>query len=484
MELSREELFDINMMITMSVTVGGNAARNQLEAAFANTIASCVGLNTRIVIDENGAAWYEPYEQSENSLHFTEQSLEELIHEQERKRFRLENGEYLRLFVNDYESGTLRLHFFLHHTAGDGKSLCYIIESFLRSLNGEDLPKKPITILKRDQLPKDSRMKLLYRCYAESWNRRWRKQNRVFDFRDMDRAYEQFWKMHETEILLTSVDSDVLQTQKEACRGITAGFTSRYIAGLLKDVTSGKNKDTGVVPQRIGLAVSIRNEGDRSTGNMVTGVTIQHRYESSSGFSGNAEEIDRKLRAAIADPKQKYFVLHFLSSFTPSLLDAAILEHYGAFHSSLSGKLADVLHYGQNSKPLNDVNITNLGNLDIPTEYGDFRIDDLIFIPPNVCYAEDVLGLVSVRGRLNIARRRYKKTKPIAVITGASGGLGRAFVRQVTGEVDEIWAIGRNMEKLNQLVKEYGGLSGLDQNKSATGRNERVQGKISTSCRT
>lgn len=46
--------------------------------------------------------------------------------------------------------------------------------------------------------------------------------------------------------------------------------------------------------------------------------------------------------------------------------------------------------------------------------------------------------------------------KNIAMITGATGGLGREFVRQLIEEVDEVWAIGRNIEKLNSLENTYG----------------------------
>ena len=46
--------------------------------------------------------------------------------------------------------------------------------------------------------------------------------------------------------------------------------------------------------------------------------------------------------------------------------------------------------------------------------------------------------------------------KNIAIITGATGGLGREFVRQLIEEVDEVWAVGRNIEKLNSLEKIYG----------------------------
>ena len=46
--------------------------------------------------------------------------------------------------------------------------------------------------------------------------------------------------------------------------------------------------------------------------------------------------------------------------------------------------------------------------------------------------------------------------KKIAVITGASGGLGKEFVRQIINEVDEVWAIGRNVAKLEGLKVEFG----------------------------
>ena len=46
--------------------------------------------------------------------------------------------------------------------------------------------------------------------------------------------------------------------------------------------------------------------------------------------------------------------------------------------------------------------------------------------------------------------------KKIAVITGASGGLGKEFVRQIIKDVDEVWAIGRNVTKLEAMKGEFG----------------------------
>lgn len=46
--------------------------------------------------------------------------------------------------------------------------------------------------------------------------------------------------------------------------------------------------------------------------------------------------------------------------------------------------------------------------------------------------------------------------KNLAIITGAGGGLGKAFTKYLIDEVDEVWAIGRNYEKLNNLKEVFG----------------------------
>ena len=47
--------------------------------------------------------------------------------------------------------------------------------------------------------------------------------------------------------------------------------------------------------------------------------------------------------------------------------------------------------------------------------------------------------------------------KKIAIVTGATGGIGKEFVRQILRyELDEIWAVGRNETKLKELCSTYG----------------------------
>jgi short-subunit dehydrogenase len=47
--------------------------------------------------------------------------------------------------------------------------------------------------------------------------------------------------------------------------------------------------------------------------------------------------------------------------------------------------------------------------------------------------------------------------KRISIVTGATGGLGREFVKLLLNEnVDEIWSVARNIDKLSKLKEEFG----------------------------
>lgn len=47
--------------------------------------------------------------------------------------------------------------------------------------------------------------------------------------------------------------------------------------------------------------------------------------------------------------------------------------------------------------------------------------------------------------------------KRIAILTGATGGLGQAFLRELLREdIDEIWAVARNQKKLEEICSTFG----------------------------
>ena len=208
-ETERGELFDVNMMIAMQVKVFGKASETALAEAFREAVEAFEILNCKVFIDHKGDAFYDNCGEPMNRIIFRDFELEELIQEQERIRFRLEDGEFLRCFVSYEKANEMKLCFLMHHLGGDGKSLCYFIEAFMKSLSGEKCEYRRIQLLNNEALPNTSKLSFLAALVTKVYNRKWQKQRRVFGFDDMEAAYKSFWKSHKTTVKNVVTESSV-----------------------------------------------------------------------------------------------------------------------------------------------------------------------------------------------------------------------------------------------------------------------------------
>ncbi|MBQ9900935.1 MAG: hypothetical protein IJM51_00900 [Clostridia bacterium] len=395
-ETERADLFDVNMMIAMQIAVTGRATEPELTEAFRGAVNSFEILGCKVVIDGEGNAYYAPCDDGQNSIAFRDFELESLIREQERIRFRLEEGEFLRCFASFAEGNTMKMCFLLHHLGGDGKSLCYFIEAFLRRLSGEETEFRRAVFLNSETLPRDSKLPFLASALAKHYNRKWKKERRVFGFEDMRKAHEAFWETHHTSVRNEATGSEALLEKLNQCRNGGVGFTSYAIAEMIQDIPH---------EQDIGLAVDGRQDGNRTMSNQATGISVKYRYDRRKTLLQNAAEIDRRMKNKLSSSRYKYFILQFMKEFDPTLVDAVNLEFAGYFHSRTSAKLAKLLGYGESTK---DLSITNLTRLDIPTAYGFFTLTDLIFVPPVISYGKNIVGMVTADGHLNTTFHHYE----------------------------------------------------------------------------
>ena len=394
-ETERGDLFDVNMMIAMQVKVWGKASEAELTEAFRAAVEAFEILNCKVVIDQKGDAFYDNCREPMNCIFFRDFELEELIQEQERIRFRLEDGEFLRCFVFYENASEMKLCFLMHHLGGDGKSLCYFIEAFMKSLSGEKCEYRRIQLLNNETLPNTSKLSILASLVTKVYNRKWQKQHRIFSFDDMEAAYKSFWKSHKTTLENVVTESKELSQKLKECKANKIGFTSYTIAEMIQDIPQ---------LQEIGLAVDGRQDGNRTMSNQATGIAVRYRYDKRKTLTENAAVIDRVIKKKLSDANYKYLVLRFMSAFEPTLVDAVNLEFAGYFHSKSTAKLAKILGYGQNTK---DLSLTNLTKVDIPIDYGKYRLTDLIFVPPVVSYGKNIIGMVTVGGHLNTTYHHY-----------------------------------------------------------------------------
>ena len=396
-ETERGDLFDVNMMIAMQIKVFGKASEAELTEAFRAAVEAFEILNCKVVIDQKGDAFYDNCGEPMNRIVFRDFKLEELIKEQERIRFRLEDGEFLRCFVSYENASEMKICFLMHHLGGDGKSLCYFIEAFMKSLSGEKCEYHRIQLLNNETLPNTSKLSFLASLVTKIYNRKWQKQRMIFGFDDMEAAYKSFWKSHKTTVKNVVTESRELSQKLKECKANKIGFTSYTIAEMIQDIPQ---------LQEIGLAVDGRQDGNRTMSNQATGIAVRYRYDKGKTLTENAAVIDRAMKKKLSDENYKYLVLRFMSAFEPTLVDAVNLEFAGYFHSKSTAKLAKILGYGQNTK---DLSITNLTRIDIPTDYGKYRLTDLIFVPPVVSYGKNIIGMVTVGDHLNTTYHHYLK---------------------------------------------------------------------------
>ena len=408
-ETERGDLFDVNMMIAMKATVEGTEqlAFADFQKSFREAVSAYEILNCRLLIKQDGSCFYESCAESgcsPQTISAVSLPFEELLQQQEKIRFKLEDGEFLRCFVGEPCNGSRDFVFLMHHLGGDGKSLCYFIETFLNCLcgSGKTPEYQPVKLLTKETLPEKAALPFVAKLLAGRYNKMWLKEcgRQAFSFQDMQKAYDSFWKNRRTSISVQYEDSAALQQQLSECRQHGIGYTSYAVAKLLKAESSKKS---------VGLAVDARLDGNRTMSNQATGISVDYAYDKRKTPVENAACIDKLMKAKLCKPVLKYFILQFMAAFSPALVDTVNLEFAGFFHSKTSAKLAKLLGYGTTTK---DYSITNLTKLDIPTEYSgsiSLKIEDFVFVPPVVSYGKNIIGMVTANGRLNIAVHTYEQ---------------------------------------------------------------------------
>ena len=394
-ETERENLFDVNMVIAMRVRIDGEVLFEELEKAFNKVVAAYEILNSKVVIEDNGDAFYVDCERPMSSFKNSSLGFEELINANEGIRFHIEEGEFIRGFLSP--DG---LVFLMHHLSGDGKSLLYFIETFLSILSGEEVNSVAFEYLPVAALPEDSELPYLYKQFVKFWNKRWARQRRIFTYADMDKAYLDFWKDHKTKTVVDEYSSDTLEDLLAKSKEAGCSLTSYLVALWIKDMPYKAD---------VGFAVDGRLNVSRSMGNFATGIHISYRYNGKLSVGENAVKINKLMKKRLADPRVKYSVLHFIGEIDPTLIDTLSLEAVGAFHTRDTARFADIMNYGQNVKKKN-LSITNLMRSDIRTEFGKFRISDIAFVPPVVSYGKNLIGIITVNDKMIVTHHTMEET--------------------------------------------------------------------------
>jgi hypothetical protein len=391
-QTERVDLFDVNIVITMLVRINRDIEYDRLNYAFHEACKIHEVLNLKVVIDPDGDAYYTSNDKPLNNFSETTSDLEGIIASEEGKRFLIEKGEFIRGFKSP--DGIV---FMMHHLGGDGRSLLYFIETFFMFLNGEKVEKIPFKNLLLADLPSGSSLPFYYDRLVNHWNKKWIRSGRAFDYSDMDKAYADFWKDHKTKTTIRTYDKNELDKLLESARKCKVSLTSYLITDHIKDMN---------FKPEVGIAVDARTDKIHFMGNQVTGISLKYRYNNNISFDDNARNVQRLLKGRLSDKKKRYFALQFMGKLNPSLRDALNLNRAGYYKDKFTDSVASYLGYGNK---IRDLSVTNLMRADIPLEYGPYKIDEIIFVPPVVAYAQNVIGIITTGDKMNVTTHVYEE---------------------------------------------------------------------------
>lgn len=449
----RADLFEPNIYINFWIQLVGDPKPEDVEAAVKAAFAANEATMSKVVLLRTGEAYYDRQQESGCRVELKEANWLEVLRQNEKIPFAINKGELMRVFILTAEE-KLGLLIMAHHLVGDGKSITYFLEDIMRALAGESLTFKPMKLITKDALPKDSRLSLPEKLYANYYNWKWKHIGQLFQWEDYEAIHRHYWEKHSTHIAYEYFSTEEINRIHAHTKEMGVSINSYIAAAFLE---AERKKDAVV-----GMAVDARIDGNKSMSNQATGISVKcraftsgivrpcgrmsvsvksraftsgtprpkglmsvsaktkntfiagiprpcgripdsatHSFTDEGSFDENVQLLHQMILDKLANPKKKFFVLHFISLLHPCLIDSVLLHTYGLYQNETTKKLALAMGYtGQKKR---DLGITNLTRLDIPASYGKYGIRKLMFIPPSVAYSSHIIGVATMEDGMCIS---------------------------------------------------------------------------------
>lgn len=384
----RVDLFEPNIYIAFAVEIEGNPSKESLVAAAEAAFAANEATMSRIVLEADGTAYYERMEASGCKAEITEQQdFHALLCENEKKSFDIGRGELVRVFAGDG-----RLCIMAHHLAGDGKSITYLLEDIMNALAGVTLAGKGLPLITAASFPKNAKLPVFFKWYADKFNRKWKKSGRAFGWEDYRRIHKAYWEKHSSRVLCESFSAEEVKELRTRTKEMGISMNTFLTTAFLAADTANAC---------IGMPVDARADGNRGMANQATGISIDYAYQPGKTFAENARVVHGKVQKKLRRPKNRYFILQFMPLFLPTLIDSVLMHTYDLYENETTHKLAQILGY--KGGKTRELGITNLTRLDIPDIYGGYQIRNVLFVPPVVSYVRHIIGVCTTGDGMRVS---------------------------------------------------------------------------------
>lgn len=373
--------------IVIKFDIKGIIAEEQLKKAIRDTVNQYDMLHQKIILDNEGNAYYQKAENFEPVIKSIEGDWKELAREQEKYPFAIDKGEFIRFFYHKTEAGMTVL-IIAHHIAGDGISFTYFVQDIMRSLSGEKIEYKKLELYNMEKLPRKARLRAPITWLINYMNRKWRKTGKKFDFADYYKMYDKYWNNRETLIYTCTLEDEVYDSIYRYSKENKITINSMVTTALIR--ASGELCD-------VGMAASIREKGFTGMGNYATGISVKYQYNEKKSFTENAGFVQKMIQDKLNDPAKQYFLLQFMRSIEPTLIDAVYFNSCSDYDNKTAETFSNMFGYNGNPK---GISITNLTKLPIEMKYGNLVIEDFTFVPPLVLNAKRIIGIATLGDKM------------------------------------------------------------------------------------
>lgn len=383
----RPDLFEPNNQMSFYLTLN-KVDENKLKDSIYKTYLLHEVTHSKIIF-ENEKAYYIKQEKTNNTVVITNEDWLSILKREEKKSFDLKNGEMMRCFIIPSQHKT-HLYIFAHHLVGDGKAIMCFIEDLMHVYNDEYREEVPLQLITKRDL-QNKPLKTIAKIYASFCNLRWKLfYHKNYTWNDYDKLHLDYWGKNKSQISYHTFTKEETTKLLQKAKALNISMNS-LIASCFVGIDNNKHS--------VGMITSVREKGNRTMANLISGVSSTQQFDANLTFEENAKLVHEKAKESIK--KYQYFVITFLSNFHPSIIDGILLHAHNQNNHLLLNEISRLMGYKGNFT--RDIGITNLTVLDVPKQVGNMYVDNIVVVAPLISYTRKVICASTFDGKLTLS---------------------------------------------------------------------------------
>jgi hypothetical protein len=410
---SRGSLWAPFHAVGMVARIQGDISLQVMQTALLKLQVLYPPLASRVRLAEDGAAWLLTQDVEECPLEIRQKTADEdwagLFLEQERMPFDFERGPLARFFLlrGDHSADLVII---APHVVCDGYAVALMMEDALALINdpGREVvrPETPLPANWQtvNHSPADH---LLLRGALWAGNQLWPKGRAAMGQERYEEVHRVYWSNRKSGLLAFAISPAEVDGLAARCRKHGVAITGALLAAFL--LAQARFREVTV-------AINIRNRMKQPPGRVLgvfaSNVNFSMHTRPGISFWELARESHEQIHRLLKQPSRILWPL-VLDELDPAISDTMLAALATGQLARKLGPLARFVKVGGMSPGLD---VSNIGRIDVPEDGGDYRLENLLPLPPLWPGGGLAINVLTVNGRLNVVLKyRLDQLDPAAV---------------------------------------------------------------------